>query len=130
MKIEWANSSSLERVYYGAGYSNCLYLDSFLAHSEPQYTEEVEKDGIDTEIVVFSKITNRFVFSEVVPDFLLSAMAAIPVCREIALSDPHAEISMEVTRARFTSNVESAGCFSFIEMQLEVDDEMYRTACD
>jgi hypothetical protein len=130
VQLSWGNQGNLSKTIYGNEYENRLFLNTYIAHSEPIFTEEVTKDGIDTEVVVFAKITNRFIFSEIVPDYLKTALAAAPVCRKIYLSDPKAAIFMDVTRMRTTSSAEGTGAESFIEVQLEIDDELYRLACD
>jgi len=130
VELNWGNPVNLSKVIYGNLFQNKIYLDTYISHSEPQLLEEVEKDGLDKEIVVFAKMTNRYLFSEVLPDFLKTALSAMSLCRSVYFIDPKANIFLTATRVRTTSTPESSQFESFVEVQMEVDDEIYRLACE
>jgi hypothetical protein len=129
LKIGWGNAQDLEKIVFRDGFEGRIFLNSFIAHSEPQITEEVEPDGLGVEQVVSVVSTDRYLVSEVLPDYLKTALAAAPVCRNIYIEDPKTMVEFQATRMRTTSQVEADGCNSFIEMQFEVDNEVFRTAC-
>lgn len=130
IRLRWKNPVDLVDIYYTGGFQNVIYLDTFISHTEPIFTEEVEKDGIDTEVVVFAKITSKLLFSEIVPEYLKTALAAMPVHRQIDLYDPLFSILTDVLRVKVTTQAEGSGCFSFVEAQFEIEDELYRMACE
>lgn len=129
LNVSWGNPVDFEKIVLTDGFRPRIFLNSFIAHSEPQLTEEVEADGLGVEHVVAAVSTDRYVFSEVLPDYLKTAMAAMPIFREINLADPKTMVSFQATRVRTTSQVEADGCNSFVEFQFEVDNELFRTAC-
>jgi hypothetical protein len=128
--LSWKNTKDLQKIKYETGFENKIYLDTFVSHSEPVIQEDVEKDGIETEIVIFVRQFDRFIFSEVVPDFLKTAIVASAVCREVVFLDPNSGVSIKATRIRTTSAPEGNQCFSFIEVQVEVENELFRTSCE
>lgn len=110
-------------------FANVVYLDSFLSHSDPELVEVVEKDGLGGENVVFSKMINRMKFSEVVPDFLKTAFMAIPLHKVIKVLTKSGTHDITVSRFKITSNAEASGCFSFVDITLEMDAVLYQDAC-
>lgn len=130
LKIGFSNPVNLEKIVYAGGFENRIYLNSFVAHSEPSLTEEVVKDGLNQDVVIAAVSTDRFVLSELVPDYLKTAISAAPVCRTIYVEEPKTMLSFQASRLRVSSTVEGNGCFSVVELQFEVDNELFRTACE
>jgi hypothetical protein len=129
LAFTWYNNHDLEKIVYSNGFVNRVYFNSFIAHSEPKFTEVVKADGLGVEIPVSAVSTDVFIFSEVVPDYMKNALAAAPICTEILVDDPKTEVSFKASRLKTNQPVEEGGCQSFVELQFEVDNDMYRTGC-
>jgi hypothetical protein len=127
--LKWKHTCDLGGIIYSTGYENKLFLDSFLAHTEPDLLEEVEKDGAGTEVVKFSKFTFKYRFSEIVPDYIKEALVAMTLHRIKTVTDRSGLISFQVSRARVNSSVEGGGCFSFVDILLEQDQVLIATSC-
>ena len=128
LRLCWKNPCGLQNIAYPVGYRNEVYFDSFISNSEPEVIEEVEKDGIDMEIMIFSKIVNKLRFSEVVPDYLKTAIMAMKVHKEIFIKEEGLS-EIAVSRAIIAPSIEGGGCFSFVDILLEVDNVLYNSAC-
>ncbi len=129
MALTWYNDRNLEKICYETGYQSRIYLDSFIANSEPVLTETVKADGLGVEVPVSVVVTDKFVVSEVVPDYMKNALSTAPVCVHMLIDDPKTEVSFAATRTRVSTSPEEGGCFSFVEFQFEVDNETFRTGC-
>lgn len=129
MVLTWWNSCDLGKIVYSTGFKNKLYLDNYLSHSEPELFEEVEPDGMNTEQVTFSKITHKYKFSDVVPDYLKTALTAMSMHSSKNIIDKNYLVAFDISRMRVTAQIEGGGCLSFVDVLVEHDDIMVATAC-
>lgn len=76
LKLEWSNlSGDIDPIYYGSGFVNRIYIDTFITKGIPTITIESEKDGYGNVIPVSKTMVNTYDFSLlIVPCFILDAM--------------------------------------------------------
>lgn len=110
-------------------YTNRVWLDSYIANSNEDIVEEVEKDGIGNEILLSSKMVTQLKFSEVLPTFLKTAFSAAQLHRNILLVTAGEVLSLPVTRLKINVSEEGSGCGWFVEFTFEVDQVLYQGLC-
>lgn len=80
--LKWYHNSPIKPniVYPGDGsFFNLLYMDSFIAASEPEVEIEGEKDGNNELIPTSQKASIKYTFSALVPDFVKVALYAMEI---------------------------------------------------
>lgn len=81
--IEWTSSvGDIDPVYYGSGYKNRLYSDTFITKGVPTVEVDTEKDGFGNTVVLSRRMINNYDFS-----LLLAPEAIVQAVNFMALHD-------------------------------------------
>lgn len=123
MRLEWYNDADLSPILYNdkmangkPQFRNVAYLDTFITASEPELTEDGERDGNDELIPTFLKMVITYRVSTLVPDFLKKAMALIPMHDHFFLSTKYSVRTGEVQKATVNTGLEVSGALSTVDI--------------
>lgn len=129
VKLEFWNGCDLQPIMYnGIGWKQLMYLDTFIHTGEPEIEEDGERDGEDTLIPTFQKLTIKYKFSALVPDFLKIAITSMQIHEEVYLTTGNGVRTGKIERMTTTATVESGGAYSTVDVSLE-QLIMSRDAC-
>lgn len=75
-KLEWTNDKwDIDPVYYGSGFVNRIYSDTFITKGIPTIEVDSEKDGYGNTAVISKKMVENFDFSLMVcPNYMVRAI--------------------------------------------------------
>jgi hypothetical protein len=125
LKIVWHNDTDLPPFYYRDGttaallYENVVYLDTFITGPEPAVEEENSKDGNETEIPIFQKVTTRYRITDYLPDYLVKAIVTMQIHDNIILTTPQNIYSGEIVGVSVNVQVDAPGCYSTVDILFE-----------
>lgn len=129
MYLTWNNPCDYNGIIYHTGYTNQLYLPSFIANNAEELVEEVTQDGAGNEILEFQKIIYKYKFSEAVPDFLKTALVFMVLHKHKTFSDEKALRTFDINRMRIITQSIGSGAYSFVDITIERDQVLLATAC-
>ena len=78
-KIEFWQDKDVLPLIYRDNWKQTLYLKTFIHAAVPEVEEETKKDGFNNEIAVFQKMTLKYKFLDIVPDFLKIAIVSLQI---------------------------------------------------
>lgn len=84
-KIEWSNSCDHNMAYYDTGWKNELWFDENLIFNAFKNEEEVEKNANGD--VIGQKITKRYSFTTIIPEYLLDPLSALNSHDTVTIDD-------------------------------------------
>ena len=120
MKLEFWNGCDLNPIMYnGTNFKQILYLDTFIHTGDPEIEEDGERDGDDNLIPTFQKMTVKYRFTALVPDFVKIAIASLQIHEEVYLTTAKAIRTGKIERITTTSTTETGGAYSTIDVTLE-----------
>lgn len=129
VKLEFWNGCDLQPIMYnGIVWKQLIYLDTFIHTGEPEIEEDGERDGEDTLIPTFQKMTIKYKFTALVPDFLKIAITSMQIHEEVYLTTGNGVRTGKIERMTTTVTVESGGAYSTVDVSLE-QLIMSRDAC-
>lgn len=129
VKLEFWNGCDLQPIMYNAiNWKQLIYLDTFIHTGEPEIEEDGERDGDDTLIPTFQKMTIKYKFTSLVPDFLKIAITSMQIHEEVYLTTGNGVRTGKIERMTTTATVESGGAYSTVDVSLE-QLIMSRDAC-
>lgn len=129
VKLEFWNGCDLQPIMYnGIDWKQLIYLDTFIHTGEPEIEEDGERDGEDKLIPTFQKMTIKYKFTALVPDFLKIAITSMQIHDEVYLTTGNGVRTGKIERMTTTATVESGGAYSTVDVSLE-QLIMSRDAC-
>lgn len=86
--LEWRNDiGDIDPVYYGSGYRNRIYSDTFITKGVPTVELETEKDGFGNTVVISRRMINNYDFSLMVtPNYIIDALNFMALHDDISLN--------------------------------------------
>lgn len=89
LKIEYSNTGDIDPIIYKGGFTNVVYLDTFIHKSEPEIQEDGERDGQDELTPTFQKLVIKYNFTVLVPNFLKIALVSLQMHDLIKITTPN-----------------------------------------
>ena len=77
IKFEFWNESDIEPIIYRNNFRQYIFLDTFVSSFTPEVEEEAEKDGENTAIPTFQKMTMKYRVFDYVPNFVKIALVSM-----------------------------------------------------
>lgn len=128
IKIEFWNDTDLGPIIYRDEFKQVIYIDSFVNSFVPEIDEETEKDGLNREIPVFQKLSLKYKFVDVVPDFIKIVLIALQMKDNVYIYINESR-SGNIDRVEVTTQpVEGTG-LNDIEVIFE-DNILLKSHCD
>lgn len=127
LTLEWNNDTDVKPILYNtasgfkAAYKNVLYLDTIITGGEPVIVEETVEDGEGTQHPVFQKMTISYKIQVLAPDFIKLALAAIQLHKNVTVITPNGIRIGDASNFAITSQPESDGCLSTIDITIQQD---------
>lgn len=86
--MEWSNNvGDIDPVYYGNGFINRMYSDTFVTKGIPTVELDTEKDGFGNTVVLSRRMINNYDFSLLVaPNFIIDAINFMSLHDDITIS--------------------------------------------
>ena len=114
IRFQFWNDSDIEPIIYRGNFRQTIFLDTFVSAYTPEIEEEAEKDGENTAIPTFQKMTMRYKVFDYVPNYV-----------KIAL------ISMQMhDNATITTNDGRTGILKKILVNVTPDDDGFMDAVE
>lgn len=125
--VEFWNDTDIEPVKYRGGFKQIIYLDTFVHSAVPELEEDVEKDGENNSIPTFQKLTLKYRFSDVVPDFVKIALLTLLLHDNIYLylSDKR---TGKIDRVEVNPAPDENGAFNLVDVVFE-DAILTKVSC-
>lgn len=120
IKIEFWNEGDISPLMYKAsGWKQVVYIDSFVHVMEPEIEEDGERDGTDQLIPTFQRMTVKYRFSVMVPDYMKVALTSLQMHDNVYLTTDNGNRSGKIERMTTTATVENSGAYSTVDVILE-----------
>ena len=127
IKIDFWNEKDIIPILYRDNFRQTIYLNTFVHSFEPEIEQETEKDGFNNEIPIFSKLTLRYKFTEVVPDYIKTALISLQMHDKVTITTKYR--AGEIDRVQVTAQPHEGGGFNDVDVVFE-DNILYKTKCE
>lgn len=135
LKLEYYNDTDLRPIFYnditgGLPYfRNIVYLDTFVHASEPEIEEDGIKDGADETVPTFQKALLRYRITELVPDYLKTALVIMQMHDHVILTTPQGLRTGEIEKLTTETAPEFNGAFGTVDILWEEALVMIKKGC-
>ena len=127
-KIEFWQDKDVLPLIYRDNWKQTLYLKTFIHAAVPEVEEETKKDGFNNEIAVFQKMTLKYKFLDIVPDFLKIAIVSLQIQDNVLIVSDNQRSGIISRVSVNAENDENIG-MSVVDVTFE-DDVLTKTACN
>jgi len=117
LKIEFCSNSDLNPISYKDEWKQIIYLDTFIYKSEPDVEEDGSKDGVNNTIPNFQKLTLRYNFAVLVPDYLKIALVSLQIHDKINIVSNNSIRSGLIDDCEVTFQDEAGGLISEVSVK-------------
>ncbi len=131
IKLSIGSTCDIADIYYQSGMIQTVYLDADL--SKPEYVEEVEEeieeDG--TTIQTYQKLSKRYKFQVLVPEYLVDALKLLPMHNQVSMAYTNGLISMSMKNIKVEADFEDDwnGCMAMVTISFEGDNVIVKSGC-
>lgn len=126
-KIDFWNESDVLPIIYRDSWRQIVYLETYIHAALPEIDEAVKKDGFGSEIPTFQRMSLRYKFSEVVPDFLKVALVSLQMQDHVFIETGN-ERSGDIKRVLVSVDPDENTGLNIVDITFE-DDILIKTAC-
>ena len=129
MLVEFWNEKDTEPILFRENWKQRIYLDSFIHSAVPEMEEETTKDGVNTPIPIWQKLTLKYKFTDVVPDFVKIALVSLQMNDFIYLYLTRENRGGKIDRVLVTATPDDTGALNNLDVVFE-DDIMVKDSCE
>lgn len=136
LKLTWYNNSDIRPIFYnnkdGQGipkFKNVLYLDTFVHASEPEITEDNERDGYEQPITTFQKVVLPCRITVLVPDYIKKALFVAPMHDSIKVVTKKGVRSGFIEQVKISAALEASGALSVVDILFYSELAMIKKGC-
>lgn len=127
-KIEFWQDKDVLPLIYRDNWRQVMYLKTFIHAAVPEVEEETKKDGLNNEIPVFQKMTLKYKFLDVVPDFLKIAIVSLQIQDNVQIVSDNQRSGIISRVSVNVENDENIG-MSVVDVTFE-DEILTKTSCN
>jgi hypothetical protein len=130
--IQWWNDTNFANTVYTRNFKHKLMLDTFLALPEVVEVVVAEANGEGVNVALFQRMSKRYSFEVVAPEFIIDALHDIRLHDNITVTD-HDGVEYVVSN-RNTWDVGGGvwlgmGCQKQLTVTFQTNDRVIRTNC-
>lgn len=136
LKLTWYNNSDIRPIFYNnkdaqgvPKFKNVLYLDTFIHASEPEVTEEGERDGNEELITTFQKVVIPHRITLLVPDFLKKALSVMPLHDIIRVVTKQGVRDGTLEQVKINTVLEASGALSVVDILFYSELAIVKKGC-
>lgn len=136
IKLEYWNSCDIPPLMYitnlalQTNFKQIIYLDTYIHASEPEIEEEGERDDNDQLIPTFQKMSIKYRFSVLVPNYLKIALVSMQIHDNIYLTTEGNVRTGRIESMTTSSTIENDGYYSTVEVVMEQLVMVKKACCD
>lgn len=128
VKFEFWNDSDIEPVIYRNNFRQRIFLDTFVSAFSPEIEEEAEKDGENSPIPTFQKMTTKYKVYDYVPNFVKTALISMQMHDYVTITTNDGRTG-ELKRILINVTPDEDGFMDAVEIIFD-DEMMIKTHCD
>ena len=128
MMVEFWNDADMEPILYRDNFRQRIYLDTFVHSAVPEMEEESAKDGVNNAVPIWQKLTLKYKFTDVVPDFVKIVLVTLQMKDNIYLYLNRERRSGKIDRVLVTATPDDTGSFNAVDVVFE-DDIIVKASC-
>ena len=127
-KIDFWQDNDVLPLIYRDNWKQTLYLKTFIHAAVPEVEEKTKKDGFNNEIPVFQKMTLKYKFLDIVPDFLKIAIVSLQIQDNVQIVSDNQRSGIISRVSVNAENDENIG-MSVVDVTFE-DEILTKTSCN